>query len=79
MFLYAGIYCITVHPAKCQERIQDSEIIHYKDDIATGSHAVRRAQIFTLRAPFSATVVWPGEYLELDIPVTWQMIVPLPA
>ena len=61
---------ITVRPAKCQVRIQDSEIIHYEptDDTSNGSHAVRRAQIFTLRAPSSATVVWPGEYLELDIP-----------
>ena len=61
---------ITVRPAKCQVRIQDSEIIHYEptNDTTTGSHAVRRAQIFTLLAPSSATVVWPGEYLELDIP-----------
>ena len=61
---------ITVRPAKCQVRIQDSEIIHYEltDNTTTGSHAERRAQIFTLRAPSSATVVWPGEYLELDIP-----------
>ena len=61
---------ITVRPAKCQVRIQDSEIIHYEptDDTTTGSPAVRRAHIFTLRAPSSATVVWPGEYLELDIP-----------
>ena len=27
-----------------------------------------RAQIFTLHASSSTTVVWPGEYLELDIP-----------
>ena len=60
---------ITVRPAKCQVRIQDSEIIHYEptDDTTTGSHAVRRAQIFTLHTPSSATAVWPGEYLELDI------------
>ena len=61
---------ITVRPTKCQVRFQDSEIIHYEstDVTTTGSHAVRRAQIFTIRAPPSATVVWPGEYLELDIP-----------
>ena len=61
---------ITVCPAKCQVHIRDSEIMHYEptDDTTTGSRAVRRAQIFTLRAPSSATVVWPGEYLELDIP-----------
>ena len=29
---------------------------------------MRHAQSFTLRAPSSATVVWLGEYLELDIP-----------
>ena len=60
---------ITVRPAKCQVRIQDSEIIYYEptDDTTTGSPAVRRAHIFTLRAP-SAIVVWPGEFLELDIP-----------
>ena len=53
---------ITARPAKCQVRFQDSEIIHYEptDNTATGSHAVRRVQIFTLRAP-SGTVVWPGE------------------
>ena len=63
---------ITVRPSKCQVGIQDSEIIHYEstDVTAAGSHAVRRAQIFTLRAPPSATVVWPGENLELDIPLT---------
>ena len=40
---------ITVCPTKCQVRIQDSEIMHYEptDDTTTGSHAVRRAQIFT--------------------------------
>ena len=61
---------ITICPAKCQVRIQDSEIIHCEpaDDTTTGSPAVRRAHIFTLHAPSSATVVWPGEYLELDIP-----------
>ena len=45
-------------------------MIHYEptDVAAIGSPAVRRAQSFTLRAPSSATVVWPGEYLDLDIP-----------
>ena len=61
---------ITVPPAKCQVRIQDSKIIHYEPtgDTTTGSHAVRLAQSFTLCAPSSETVVWPGAYLELDIP-----------
>ena len=50
--------------------ISKTEIIYYEptDVTTTGSHAVQREQIFTVCAPSSATVVWPGEYLELDIP-----------
>ena len=61
---------ISVRPAKCQVRIQDSEVVHYehKSDPTTASHAVRRAQCYTLRAPPSTTVLWPGDYVELDVP-----------
>ena len=61
---------ISVRPAKCQVRIQDSEVIHYehKSDPSTASHAVRRAQCYTLRAPPSTNVLWPGDYVELDVP-----------
>ena len=60
---------ITVRPALCQVRIQDSDVIHYNPDSdSTGSHAVRRAQSYVLRASSSTTVVWPGEYVELDVP-----------
>ena len=61
---------ISVRPAKCQVRIQDSEVVHYehKSDPTTASHAVRRAQCYTLRAPPSTTVLWPGDYVELDAP-----------
>ena len=61
---------ISVRPAKCQVRIQDSEIIHYEhmSDQTTASLAVRRAQCYTLRAPSSTTVLWPGDYIELDVP-----------
>ena len=61
---------ITVRSAKCQVRIQDSEVIHYEltGDSTTGSHAVRRAQSYILRASSPATVVWPEEYVELEVP-----------
>ena len=53
----------------CQVRIQDSDVIHFNPDSdSTGSHAVRRAQSYVLRASSSTTVVWPGEYVELDVP-----------
>ena len=50
---------ISVRPAKCQVRIQDSEVVHYehKSDPTTASHAVHRAQCYTLRAPPSTTVL----------------------
>ena len=61
---------ISVRPAKCQVRIQDSKVVHYehKSDPTTASHAVHRAQCYTLRAPPSTTVLWPGDYVELDVP-----------
>ena len=61
---------ITVRPAKCQVRIQDSGIIHYEptDDTTTGSHAVRRAQNFHPTHSFFRDCCVAGEYLELDIP-----------
>lgn len=61
---------ITVCPTKCQVCIQDSEIIHYEPlcDPTTGSHAVQQAQSCTLHTSSSVTVVWPGKYLELNVP-----------
>ena len=51
-------------------RIPDFEVIHYehRSDLTTASHAVQRAQCYTLRAPPSTTVLWPGDYVELDVP-----------
>ena len=71
---------ISVRPAKCQVRIQDSEVIHYehKSDPSTASHAVRRAQCYTLRAPPSTNVLWPGDYVELDVLPTLETTVYLP-
>ena len=60
---------ITVRPALCQVRIQDSDVINYNPDSdSTGSHAVRPAQSYVLRASSSTTVVCPGEYVEQDVP-----------
>lgn len=60
---------ITLRPAKNQIIIGDSHVIYYKtmkDD--TPQHRVRRAQGFVLRAPPVTTTVWPGSFLEVDIP-----------
>ena len=60
----------SVRPAKCQVRIQDSKVIYYehRSDPNTASHAVRRAQSYNLRSPSSTTVLWPGDYVELNVP-----------
>ena len=38
-------------------------------DQTTASLAVRCAQCYTLCAPSSTTVIWPGGYIELDVPL----------
>ena len=71
----------SVRPAKCQVRIQDSKVIYYeqRSDPNTASHAVRRAQSYTLRSPSSTTVLWPGDYVELNVPPpTLEKIMYLP-
>ena len=35
--------------------------------LSAASHAVRRAQCYTLRAPSSKTVLLPGDYVELGV------------
>ena len=61
---------VSVRPAKCQVRIQDSETIHYRpsDNLSSQPHVVRRTQSYVLRSSSPATVLWPGEYLEVDMP-----------
>ena len=61
---------ITVRPAKCQIRIRDSETIVYTSSEARNSQSdvVRRAHSYVLQSTSPASVVWPGEYLELDVP-----------
>ena len=53
-----------------QLEILVTALIQYQltGDPTTGSHSVRRAQSYILRAASSSTVVWPGKYVELDVP-----------
>ena len=61
---------ISVRPAKCQVRIQDSVVIYYQPTAPPNpaSHAVRRAQCHVLRSSSPSTVLWPGEFIEVDTP-----------
>ena len=61
---------IIVRPAKCQIRVRDSETIVYTSSEARNSqsYVLRRAHSYVLRSTSPTSVVWPGEYFELDVP-----------
>ena len=63
---------ISVRPAKHHIVLGDGTSIHYGE--ARGSdtthHAVRRTH--TLRAPSTHTIIWPGDFLELELPETFS-------
>ena len=69
---------ISVRPAKRQVLIQGSEVILYNADanISAHTHAVRRTQSYLLRSSTPTTVVFPGEFLEMDVPLTLTLTVP---
>ena len=60
---------ISVRPAKNQVIVQGSEVLLYTHQ-SQGSAlpTVRRTQAHVLRASAPSTILWPGDYLELDIP-----------
>ena len=60
---------VSVRPAKRQVCVGDDMVISYGSRRPTdnASHAVRRAHV--LRAPSHSTVLLPGEFVELSVPV----------
>ena len=60
---------VGIRPSKNQVTIGDSVVIHYlSDDSPSKVHHVRRAHAYILRSEPTQTVVWPGSFLELNIP-----------
>ena len=59
---------ISVRPAKYEVILKDGTVYRYGSSTKVGPHVVRRAQIHVLRAPSKRTTVWPGEFVELEIP-----------
>ena len=58
---------ISVRPAKRQVLLCDGTIILYgSSNVASKNHTIARALV--IRAPPERTTVWPGEYVEVDIP-----------
>lgn len=60
---------ISLRPSQQQITIKGSDVTYYGTTVPdpTENH-VRRTQAQVLRAPSSPIVVWPGDYIELDIP-----------
>ncbi len=66
---FMAINDISVRPSRHQISIQDSHVTYYGTDFTDTAHnRVRRTQSQVLRAPSASTVVWPGDYLELELP-----------
>ena len=59
---------ISVRPAKYEVILKDGTLYRYGSSTKVGPHVVWRAQIHVLRAPSKRTTVWPGEFVELEIP-----------
>lgn len=60
---------ISLRPAKQQVTVQGHELSYYGVSKATEcTSSIRRTQAIVLRAPSPSSVVWPGQYLELDLP-----------
>ena len=59
---------ISLRPSKQQIIIGDSQIVSYGPSTPESSfNRVRRTQAVVLRSP-TTSVIWPGEFLEIDIP-----------
>ena len=61
---------ISIRPATQQLTIQGVETILYRTDSkhSAQAHAVRATTSFVLRSSAPSTVIWPGDYLEIDVP-----------
>ena len=60
---------VSVRPAKHQVLFSDGTSFHYgAPPNHSGPHVVRRTQAFVVRSPAQATTIWPGEFVEVDIP-----------
>ena len=61
---------ISVRPATQQITIHGSETIRYHtdDNQLDVAHTVRATTSYVLRSLSPTTVIWPGDYLEIDVP-----------
>ena len=69
---------ISVRPSLQQISIQDSHISYYgAEGPDPPQNHVRRTQSHVLRASPSSTVIWPGEYIDIQLPPQTTLILSL--
>ena len=60
---------VWTRPSQSVIMIQDKETVKYDPEKRPSSrHAVRRISAHVIRAPDTLTTVWPGEFLEVEVP-----------
>jgi hypothetical protein len=58
---------ITIRPAKRQVMLKDNTVFEYGFSRRSDTHhSIRRAHV--IRAPPQTSTIWPGEYIEVDVP-----------
>lgn len=58
---------IAIRPSRCQVLIGNDSVYQYQfSDTEMQRHAVRRTHI--VRAPSESTTLWPGEFVEVELP-----------
>jgi hypothetical protein len=66
---FMAINDIAVRPARHQIILDDNSTVCYgSESSSAGPHVIRRTQACVLRSPSIKTTLWPGEYVELDVP-----------
>ena len=63
---------VAVRPARHQVIIGDTKVCRYESPTtqSAGTSTVRRAQVHVIRAPDTTTTLWPGDYMEVTVPVS---------
>ena len=61
---------ISMRPAKYQVCMQGSLVIEYQPSKgpSSQSHTVRHAQCYVMRSSSPTTILWRGEFIEVDVP-----------
>ena len=62
---------ISVRPAKQQNLLGDTNIVHYGTSPSDSPNRVLRTQAYILK-PESTSIIWLGSYLELALPFDLQ-------